>query len=87
MVVRETGLEPAWYCYRQPLKLVRLPISPLAHCSWLWEGSQNWSSENLRAMNPFLLRMCQIITLGGLHGAAIGDMSKPRMAPTHIKTQ
>ena len=26
--MRETGLEPAWYCYRQPLKLVRLPIPP-----------------------------------------------------------
>ena len=28
--VRERGLEPPRYCYRQPLKLVRLPISPLA---------------------------------------------------------
>src|SRR5688572_15002199 len=28
-VVRKGGLEPPRYCYRQPLKLVRLPIPPL----------------------------------------------------------
>jgi hypothetical protein len=27
--VRKGGLEPPRYCYRQPLKLVRLPIPPL----------------------------------------------------------
>ena len=29
-VVRGAGLEPAQYCYRQDLNLVRLPISPPA---------------------------------------------------------
>src|SRR5579883_2782449 len=28
-MVRKGGLEPPWSCDRQPLKLVRLPISPL----------------------------------------------------------
>src|SRR6187401_2668611 len=28
-LVRKGGLEPPRYCYRQPLKLVRLPIPPL----------------------------------------------------------
>src|SRR3954469_21537317 len=28
-LVRKKGLEPSRYCYRQPLKLVRLPIPPL----------------------------------------------------------
>ena len=28
-MVRKRGLEPPRYCYRQPLKLVRLPIPPL----------------------------------------------------------
>ena len=28
-MVRQRGLEPPWDCSRQPLKLVRLPISPL----------------------------------------------------------
>ena len=28
-MVRKGGLEPPRYCYRQPLKLVRLPIPPL----------------------------------------------------------
>src|SRR6476661_4813424 len=28
-LVRKRGLEPPRYCYRQPLKLVRLPIPPL----------------------------------------------------------
>ena len=27
--MRKGGLEPPRYCYRQPLKLVRLPIPPL----------------------------------------------------------
>ena len=29
LMVRKGGLEPPRYCYRQPLKLVRLPIPPL----------------------------------------------------------
>ena len=29
-LVRKGGLEPPRYCYRQPLKLVRLPIPPLS---------------------------------------------------------
>ena len=29
-MVRGAGLEPAQYCYRQDLNLVRLPISPPA---------------------------------------------------------
>ncbi len=28
-VVRKGGFEPPRYCYRQPLKLVRLPVPPL----------------------------------------------------------
>jgi hypothetical protein len=28
-VVRKRGFEPRRYCYRQPLKLVRLPVPPL----------------------------------------------------------
>src|SRR5216683_5097833 len=30
-MVRQRGLEPPRYCYRQPLKLVRLPVPPLPH--------------------------------------------------------
>src|SRR5918999_6314756 len=32
-VVRKRGFEPRWYCYRQPLKLVRLPVPPLPRCT------------------------------------------------------
>jgi hypothetical protein len=28
MLVRSSGFEPPRYCYRQPLKLVRLPVPP-----------------------------------------------------------
>ena len=28
-MVRSSGFEPPRYCYRQPLKLVRLPVPPL----------------------------------------------------------
>ena len=31
--MRQRGLEPPRYCYRQPLKLVRLPVPPLPHMS------------------------------------------------------
>jgi hypothetical protein len=34
-MVRQRGLEPPRYCYRQPLKLVRLPIPPLPHMGYL----------------------------------------------------
>ena len=30
-MVGKTGVAPAWTCARQPLKLVRLLIPPLAH--------------------------------------------------------
>jgi hypothetical protein len=30
-LVRSSGFEPPRYCYRQPLKLVRLPIPPRPH--------------------------------------------------------
>jgi hypothetical protein len=30
-VVRSSGFEPPRYCYRQPLKLVRLPVPPRPH--------------------------------------------------------
>jgi hypothetical protein len=36
-VVRGAGLEPAQYCYRQDLNLVRLPISPPARLKQKWE--------------------------------------------------
>src|SRR5262249_31470522 len=29
LVMRKRGFEPLRYCYRQPLKLVRLPVPPL----------------------------------------------------------
>jgi hypothetical protein len=31
ILVRSSGFEPPRYCYRQPLKLVRLPIPPRPH--------------------------------------------------------
>jgi hypothetical protein len=37
-VVRGAGLEPAQYCYRQDLNLVRLPISPPARLKRKWES-------------------------------------------------
>src|SRR6266851_2628713 len=32
--VRQRGFEPPRYCYRQPLKLVRLPVPPLPHVGY-----------------------------------------------------
>ncbi len=39
-MVRGAGLEPAQYCYRQDLNLVRLPISPPAQTK-KWELVKN----------------------------------------------
>ena len=44
-MVRETGLEPAHPCGRQPLKLMRLPISPLAHCRNRYAAASELSTE------------------------------------------
>ncbi|SRR6266849_223578 len=41
-LVRQRGLEPPRYCYRQPLKLVRLPVPPLPH-----KGNASYSSREL----------------------------------------
>lgn len=30
-LVRSSGFEPPRYCYRQPLKLMRLPVPPRPH--------------------------------------------------------
>ena len=37
-LMRKGGLEPPRYCYRQPLKLVRLPIPPLPREGGLDDG-------------------------------------------------
>ena len=38
-MVRKRGFEPRRYCYRQPLKLVRLPVPPLPRGGSLLEDS------------------------------------------------
>ena len=43
-VVRKGGFEPPRYCYRQPLKLVRLPIPPLPR-GWASGLSCRWCSQ------------------------------------------
>ena len=35
-MVRKRGFEPRWYYYRQPLKLVRLPVPPLPRGRACW---------------------------------------------------
>jgi hypothetical protein len=37
-MVRKRGFEPRWYYYRQPLKLVRLPVPPLPRGRAVLEG-------------------------------------------------
>ena len=44
-LVRKGGLEPPRYCYRQPLKLVRLPIPPLPQVV-----SGVWGPDSLRGL-------------------------------------
>ena len=43
--LRKGGLEPPRYCYRQPLKLVRLPIPPLPQVV-----SGVWGPDSLRSL-------------------------------------
>jgi hypothetical protein len=40
-MVRQRGFEPPRYCYRQPLKLVRLPVPPLPHSDILSRLNMN----------------------------------------------
>ena len=51
-MVRKRGLEPLRYCYRQPLKLVRLPIPPLPQSR---EGETLPPKENVRLYEPLFL--------------------------------
>src|SRR5205823_7684649 len=44
ILVRKRGFEPLRYCYRQPLKLVRLPVPPLPRGGSLeYSGQVGWS--------------------------------------------
>jgi hypothetical protein len=45
-LVRKGGFEPPRYCYRQPLKLVRLPVSPLPLGREIARGSPHAGSED-----------------------------------------
>ena len=55
--MRKRGFEPRRYCYRQPLKLVRLPVPPLpqsgANRSSIWQkpDADNGRPEGLRYFN------------------------------------
>ena len=49
-VVRQRGLEPPWGCPRQPLKLVRLPISPLPRA---WPDNDNEADVSRQAASGF----------------------------------
>lgn len=43
-MVRSSGFEPPRYCYRQPLKLVRLPVPPRPHKTFRWRHYR-WAKE------------------------------------------
>jgi hypothetical protein len=49
-VVRGAGLEPAQYCYRQDLNLVRLPISPPARLKQQATGPEEPNAK--KSINP-----------------------------------
>src|SRR5947207_1246649 len=47
-LVRKRGFEPLRYCYRQPLKLVRLPVSPLPRVGPARAGRRPSSDDSER---------------------------------------
>ena len=72
VMVRKGGLEPPRYCYRQPLKLVRLPIPPLPRGlprRSLGEGGRSGGSEDppLRTKNPRTMKVRAAKTRGTDH--------------------
>jgi hypothetical protein len=58
-MVRSSGFEPPRYCYRQPLKLVRLPVPPRPHCIYnSLQRKPDFSevcADNLRTITLFSL--------------------------------
>src|SRR5689334_3846377 len=56
-LVRKGGLEPPRYCYRQPLKLVRLPIPPLSR--GLVEVCKLHNTSQLTPLMKYSLTLCQ----------------------------
>src|SRR6187431_2972807 len=68
-LVRKGGLEPPRYCYRQPLKLVRLPIPPLPR-----GGPTGLPSTVVQAREDPQLRTCYFAGAGaGAPGADAGS--------------
>ena len=51
-MVRKGGFEPPRYCYRQPLKLVRLPVPPLPRVDFSSEDSAATLAAPARALEP-----------------------------------
>src|SRR6187551_1301265 len=58
-LVRKGGLKPPRYCYRQPLKLVRLPIPPLPR-----GGPTGMPSTVVQAKEDPQLRTCYFADAG-----------------------
>ena len=48
-MVRKRGFEPLRYCYRQPLKLVRLPVPPLPQIEGRMIGALELANSTLAA--------------------------------------
>src|SRR4029453_14170478 len=63
-LVRKGGFEPPRYCYRQPLKLVRLPVPPLPR-GWA-RATELWIALTTRVpldtANPQYIRPIQTTT-------------------------
>jgi hypothetical protein len=54
-VVRKGGFEPPRYCYRQPLKLVRLPVPPLPR-GWVRHARSDTASVAAGSCEPQYMR-------------------------------
>ena len=60
LLVRQKGFEPSRYCYRQPLKLVRLPVPPLPRTRYRATNDEN----------DYFGGCCGVVVPAGAGGAA-----------------
>src|SRR5437763_16211932 len=76
-LVRKGGLEPPRYCYRQPLKLVRLPIPPLPQVV----GPIRLSSDNCATLSAPPVPGPQPVLRGEPQASVLAEPPAPARRP------
>src|SRR5580692_6471178 len=78
-MVRSSGFEPPRYCYRQPLKLVRLPVPPRPHV-----GDNDSLTAAEKGCKPSHRRQSAPVYLTGMSSGSLWDLVE-RVTPAQSR--